>query len=171
MWFVERLLRARGFLVAAIALTILSGCGGGPATGEVSGTVTLNGKAPNVEGLQINFLGPDGRPVAADVSTDGTFKATGVLAGEVQVGLSYAPPEAAAALDRIGKARPQSPEEAAKGPGANFDPKMLKPEFKEYRPDQFKNPIPERFRDPRTSQKTLTVEAGKDNAFTWDVRP
>jgi hypothetical protein len=34
-----------------------------------------------------------------------------------------------------------------------------------------KNPIPEAARDPRTSKKSVTVEAGRETVLTWDVRP
>jgi hypothetical protein len=157
--------------VVLAALGLLSGCGG-PQTAEVSGTITLKGKAPNLDGLQINFLGKDGRAVSALVNPDGTFKATSVPVGEEQVGLSYTPPEMVQAIERLGKSR-KSPEELAKGPGAGMkiDPDSLKPGIKELGPGAFKNPIPERYLDPRTSQKTITVEAGRDNVLTWDIRP
>jgi hypothetical protein len=103
------------------------------------------------------------------VNKDGTFKAVGVPVGEVQVGLAYEPLEADAALDRMARARLQAQD--GKGPDGKFDPKMPRPENREARPDTFKNPIPELLRDPRSSGKTITVQAGKANVLTWDVRP
>src|SRR5262249_50970383 len=90
-------------LVAA-ALATLAGCG--KKTTDVTGTVTVNGKAPNLEGLGISFVGADGRPVTTAVAKDGSFKASGVPLGETQVGLTYAPPEAEESGERSGKNRP-----------------------------------------------------------------
>jgi len=168
------IMRSNRNIASFVCLAVLvstMGCSRGPETAEVSGTIKLKGKAPNLDGLQVNFMGKDGRPVAATVAKDGTFKATRVPVGETQVGLSYVSPEAIAAIERLDKSRPQTPEEAAQGPGANFDPKLHGPEGKEYRPSAYKNPIPERLRDPRTSGKNITVEAHKENVLTWDVRP
>lgn len=159
-------------LSASLLAAALAGCGG-PPVGEVSGTITLNGRAPSIAGLTVNFLGADGKAVTAEVAQDGTFRAPRVPVGEAKVGLFYQPPEAAQGIDRIGKGRPQTPEEFEKGPGkgVKLDPSLLKPEMKDYRGSLYKNPIPERYRDPRTSQKTITVEEGKANVLTWDVRP
>jgi hypothetical protein len=169
MWNVDHLFQNLGRLLIVAAAGILAGCGNS-STADISGTIKLNGKAPDLEGLQINFMGKDGRPVAAEVSKDGTFRATGVPLGEVQVSLSYTPPEAIAAMERIAKSRLESSDDAEKGPGAKFDPKLHGPESKGYRQPAYKNPIPERLRDPRTSGKTIRVEADKENVFTWDVR-
>jgi hypothetical protein len=169
MRFVERHARSLGLAAALSALALLPGCGGS-ATGEVSGRVTLNGKAPDLDNLQISFLGQDGRPVNAPVGKDGSFRATGVPVGQVMVGLSYVPPEAQAASELAGKAR-QTPEALLQGQGGKIDPKLLQPLAKEYRPAAVRNPIPAAARDPRTSQKTVTVESGKETVLTWDVRP
>jgi hypothetical protein len=169
MSFVERLPRSVGLAAAVLALAFLPGCGGS-AAGDVTGKVTLNGKAPDLDNLKIIFLGQDGRPVNAPVAKDGTFKATGVPAGKVMVGLAYAPPEAQGGYERAGKVRTQTPEEILKGQKGKIDPRMLQPGGAEYSP-AVKNPIPTAARDPRTSKKTISVEAGQENVLTWDVRP
>jgi hypothetical protein len=147
---------------------MLAGCGG-PKTADVSGTITLKGKAPDLEGLHINFLGDDGQTIAAKVDRDGTFRARGIPLGKVQVGLAYLPPEVAKARDQREEARTKRPEEAIKGPDGKVDPRLLQPQNREFRPGAFKNPIPQRLWDPRTSGKAITVEAGRDNVLIWDI--
>ena len=149
-------------LVLVAALTSLVSCGSATTT-DVSGTIQLNGKAPNLDGLHINIVGKDGQPIAAKVNKDGTFRVRGAPLGEARVGLSYVPPELVADMERLAK-------ETAKGLPAKLDPKLERLRNHEYLPSDYKNPIPQRFLDPRTSGKSITVEAGKDNSLTWDVR-
>ena len=72
-------------------------------TDEVSGTITLKGKAPKVEGLRVCFLGKNGRLASAPVNTDGTYKATEVPTGECQVSFQYLPPDFAAQAQEKGR--------------------------------------------------------------------
>jgi hypothetical protein len=145
---------ALGLLFAA-SLVDVSGCGGGgKPTADVSGSVMLKGKAPDLEGLRICFMGSDGQPVVFDVNKDGSFKGRGVTLGENKLSLTYAPPSNQSA-------QPQK-RLKERGPGAkdDVDPPPVA---------ATKNPIPEQFRDAQKSPKTFTVEAGKDNVIQWDV--
>jgi len=67
--------------VGAIALSLLTGCGGGPKavpTGNVSGKVTVAGK-PLVAG-RINFISDKlGVGAGGDLSTDGSYKLDGAV--------------------------------------------------------------------------------------------
>jgi hypothetical protein len=72
---------AAAFLLA-VGLTV--GCGGGPRYGEVSGTVTYDGKP--VEQGSITFLPADGRgPDAGGAIKDGQYTAKKVPSGAMKV--------------------------------------------------------------------------------------
>jgi hypothetical protein len=131
----------------------VAGCGsGGKSTADVSGSIKLNGKAPDLDGLSICFLASDGRPVVFDVSKDGTFKGSGVSLGENKLSLNYSPPSN----------QPSLSQKKTKERGLNAkDDAELTPAPK--------NPIPEKFRDSQKTPKTFTIEAGKENIVTWDV--
>jgi hypothetical protein len=164
----HRFARSLRAVVLLIMLGLLVGCGA--KTADVSGSVTFNGKAPNLEGLQISFLAQDGTVVCVPVALDGSFKARGVPVGDNQVGLSYNSAEFDKYSEAIAKAR-KHPDEYKTAP-----PTDAKPEPKGKTPDLtgFKdanNPIPLELRDPHTSKKTITVEGGKDNPFTWNITP
>jgi hypothetical protein len=61
--------------VAVLALTAAAGCDDGPASGEVTGTVTVDGKVP-AEGSSITFIPSDGKTASAgDVIKDGKYSA------------------------------------------------------------------------------------------------
>jgi hypothetical protein len=162
-----------GFALIAAAV-LMTGCGKEPQKADISGTITLNGKAPNLDGLEINFVSEaGGAGVSASVNKDGTFTANGVPLGKVFAGLTYAPPEAhyaqakAAGDARIKKREAQ--EKLAKG--EKIDPKALLPDDPTKKQAALKNPIPAGLRDPHTSGKSIVVEAGKQNTLTWDIRP
>jgi hypothetical protein len=173
------LLHRTGFLprtaplrLAACALgsALLGGCT--PTTGDVSGVVRLRGQAPNLDGLQLSFLGKDGRPVMAAVNPDGTYKAVGVPPGEVRVGVVWAPPDEQPTDLAAPKAKLQNqdPSRMSLSQLREWERQRLHPDAVLSAP-KHKGPIPERYLDPATSRLTLTVEAGKDNPFDVDVRP
>jgi hypothetical protein len=150
-------------LTAAICgvtiLVVLAGCGG-PRTGEVTGKITVKGKAPNVEGMTINFFAPDGRTAAAMVAPDGTYRTGGVPAGSVKVGLSVA---VATVQDaKLEAAKPTS--------GGEVDPKALAAWEKAQKAAADKMVFPEKMRDPATSGLVLTVDPDKLNTFDYDVK-
>jgi hypothetical protein len=136
---------------------LLCGCGG-PTKADVKGVVTVNGKPPNFEGLAINFLGMDGRPVAAFVAPDGTYAVTGVAVGEVRVGFTVTDPEG----DRAWAAQGQSmlvdtaPVEKPQPP-ANAASRRPRPT------------IAERYRDPLKSGLITTTQPGA-NAYDVDLK-
>jgi hypothetical protein len=139
-------------LLSVAGLVEVSGCGGGgKPTADVSGSITLQGKAPDLEGLRICFMASDGQPVVIDVNKDGSFKGRGVAVGENKLSLNYSPPGS----------QPAQPRLKERGPNAKHDVDLPVAAAK--------NPIPEQFRDPQKSPKTFTIEAGKDNAIQWDV--
>jgi hypothetical protein len=135
------------------SMMVVAGCGsGGKSTADVSGSIKLNGKAPDLDGLSICFLAADGRPVVFDVSKDGSFKGSGVSLGENKLSLNYSPPS-----DQPSPSQRRTNE---RGADAKDDAKPAPAP---------KNPIPEKFRDSQKTPKTFTIEAGKENIVTWDV--
>ncbi len=166
-------------LVAALCVLVSSGLSGcGSSTGNVSGTVKFNGKPASLEGLQVSFMGENGRPICAVIEENGTYRAVGVQRGENKVTLAYMPSDVSDAMaERAKRLKPGDP----------ANPAQLSPEEARQRakdleerakaggglaaPRGFKNPIPERYRDPRESPLTLTVKGGKDIVFDIDVTP
>lgn len=73
--------------VFAAAVGLLIGCSGEGASGEVSGTVSYDGKP--VEDGAINFVPVDGKsPTAGDVIKDGKYHAKKVPVGNMKVTIS-----------------------------------------------------------------------------------
>lgn len=142
----------RCLLVAGCTLTALGIVGCTPPQTEVSGTIKLHGKAPNVKGLEITFWGQDGKPTSAEIEPDGKYKAEKVTVGEARVAFAYLPPELAA-----NKGKPRMVKPGAGGEA----PKPTLPKSKD--------PIPESLRDPLTSKITTRIEAGKPNVFDYDI--
>jgi len=68
--------------VLSLAVLTATGCGSGPAIGEVSGAVTVDGQTP-AEGSSITFIPIDGKsPTAGDLIEAGQYSA------EVPIGTS-----------------------------------------------------------------------------------
>jgi hypothetical protein len=151
------------FVLLAFGLCVLvgsSGCGSSVPT-DVSGTIKLRGQAPNFTGIQVVFMRPDGNQVAAPVSENGSYKASGVPSGEVKVCFAYITPEAAQA----GAEFKASGGGRLKKPGDSEAPKVKAPGT----PGPATNPIPMNLRDTSTSNLTFKVEAGKPNTFDFDI--
>jgi len=158
-WFV---LRAAG-AASLFALALLpSGCGK-QKTGYVSGKITLKGAAPNIDGLQLNFLGPGGEASSAFINPDGTYEAAGVPVGTVKVGISVQRP-----------ANRPAPPENMRQSGVAPDPKVLAKYEKEVKDWEAKvtagGLIPEPLRSPGTSGLSVNVEAGKTATFDYDIK-
>jgi hypothetical protein len=151
--------------LAALIAALAAGCGG-PDAAEVGGTVTVKGKAPAVPGLTVTFMGADGRPVTAAVNPDGTYRATGVPAGEVRVGFAVAgdadPDKAAAGSDK--PAPGESPEDAQRRVS---DPRVAAAAA---RRAAVSAAVPAKYLDPLRSGVTVTLNPGPDNTFDYDIR-
>lgn len=88
------------FLAAAVAFPLLAGCGGGSGVslGQVSGTVTFDGKPAS--GIQVSFMPADGgRPSTATTDSSGKYELIfsptekGALVGAHEVSIAAAEPE------------------------------------------------------------------------------
>ncbi len=141
------------FLACVCAAASVLGCGSSSSPAKVSGKVTLNGRAPRIKGLQISFLGSNGRMYAFPINEDGTYSAEDVPAGETTVAFLYVDPSVVPVNPGQGRGPGVRPDKA--GPKNN---------------DQSKNPIPEPLRDGSTSKITFKVESGQDNVFNYDIK-
>jgi hypothetical protein len=130
-------------------LLCLAGCS--RPTGDVSGTIKIAGKAPNLQGLEIAFVADDGAEATAPINLDGSFAAKNVPTGEVRVGFMGGYPKGSTKSRRSGK----DPD------GQPAVPRI----------DLSQHPIPECLRAPSTSDVKFTVEAGKVNPFNYDITP
>jgi hypothetical protein len=181
-----------GFVLPLLFIAVAGGCGGGK--GNVSGTVTVDGK-PLPMGT-IVFTSESGPAVAAEI-LDGKYAAVGVPTGDVKVSLDLS---ALKSLAGEGGARGRTASEKmaekfGKGAGADtagkykdsFDPTKnpnLPAEAKEQAAQQHKaledaqrrktevipllHAIPDKYTDPKTSGWTLRVSLG-DNTFDAKV--
>jgi hypothetical protein len=137
-------------LIACVGTSAaIMGCGRQP-TGEVSGKITFVGHPPEIQGLQISFLAPNGRIVGAPIKEDGTYKATGVPVGEAKVGFLFVP----SGVEPAGPRTKRFP-----GKGAAEAPKEAAP-----------SPIPESLQDGSTSNLSVKVVAGQNQVFDFDMR-
>ena len=59
-------------LTVCLVLALFAGCGGGPKTYSVGGTITYQGK-PVTEGL-INFLATGQKPLGGSLQSDGSYQ-------------------------------------------------------------------------------------------------
>ena len=107
-------MRACGMLAFGLLSFAICGCGGG--TGNVSGTVTYQGKV--VKGGNVTFVSTEGKPGAssAQISEDGTYTMPKVPTGNVKICVDtetfnpasrskvpkYAPPAGQTAPDGFG---------------------------------------------------------------------
>ena len=153
----SRYRRAFLVLVWACAAVGLAGCT--PAPVEVSGTIKLNGKAPNVKGgLEINFLHPDGRTASAEIKPDGTYTAAQVPVGEVKICFVFLTPAALEARKKGGRTPPKTGKNAPK----EDEPSIAK---------ELDNPIPKNLREASLSNLTFAVAARQNNTFDYDIKP
>lgn len=134
---------------------ILAGCG--PSKGSVSGVVTVGGKP--LKGGTITFLQQKGDaiPMTYPINDDGTFSVSDLPFGTFNISVAPAPGDstatsmgaAAAAkvrseeFDRTGQTMPRDILDAGRPSG----------------PDPKANLIPEKYRDPLTSELTITIDS------------
>jgi ABC-type transport system substrate-binding protein len=138
-------------LIAALSMIALAGCGGskaGPATVEVTGTVTLDGTP--VDAASVLFspeIGSGDGRLASQAMTDdeGRFKlSTHVGAGKYKPGI--VPGKYVVTISKLDTA-------AAKN---TFSPP--------------KNLLPPKYADPKTSTLTAEVAAGQANDFPFPLK-
>jgi hypothetical protein len=133
---------AAAALVAALLLG-LTGCGSG--RGTVSGKVSYRGK-PLATGSVV-FVGPDKTPITAEIGTDGTYTATGVLEGSNRVAVVSYDPATLVPTDKAGRPTEAPP----------VDPKLW-------------FPIPGQYEDANTSGLVYPVTRNTTNTIDIDLQ-
>lgn len=163
-----KLLRPAAVSTLAVALLVASvGCGG-PARGDVTGTVTMNGK-PVVYGT-ITFIGEDGITKAATITPDGKYSVYGVVVGTATIVLDSPKPPVAEApaagggRGGRGRGRGTDPELPTDAPPVERDPDTQNTVSEEVAKKWF--PIPKEYTDNTRSTLKYTVQPG---ANTHDV--
>lgn len=162
---------AVGFMLAAVALSSVSGCSG--EAGDrlpvypVSGTVTQNGEP--VADAQVAFVPVgEGKAATGNTASDGTYELTtytagdGAAAGEYKVKITKMsrPPEGeASAADSGDESGELTEDESYVPPGAGGGEPDWTP----------KNLLPEKYADAAESGLTATVEPDGDNTFDFSL--
>lgn len=140
----NRMTRAVLATVVGVVSIGLSGCSSEPATGTLTGVVTLNGKP--VETGTVSILSPvNGVPVMAGVGQGGKYVAHGVPVGPVTLTVTDYQDAAAGSADDIKK----------RGAGAAAEPKNL---------------FPAKYADHATSGLSTTVHDESKGETTYDVK-
>jgi hypothetical protein len=181
-------------LFAGALLLGAVGCGGA-RTADVTGTVKIKGKAPNIKGLRIGFVQGGGEAITAEVKADGKYRAIGVPAGQVKVFLiqeqeeadvlpfdpaQFQGPAAPPPLptpDKGGPPTPEGPPDRGLPPDKGGPPdRLLKAKGAPPGPAKGKGPprlpklaFPEKYAFADRSGLSFTVEAGKPNVFDVDL--
>jgi hypothetical protein len=154
------LARSSALVLLVLFTGLLAGCGG-KKTGTVSGKITVKGKAPNIDGLQITFVGEDGRIASGSVSPEGTYTVSGVPVGVCKVGLpvqssaqAKAPPDRTddGTVDHKALAKWEAEQKAAAAKEAKS------------------SSVPQKLRDPLTSGLVVTVVSGETATFDYDIK-
>lgn len=153
------------FLSLSVLCLGLTGCGeGGPALGQVEGTVKYKG-AP-VAGATITFVMPDGQIASGATGPDGKYtlmtgSRNGAPIGTASVGITK--------FGSVGAAPTAAPADPTAAPGGTPD---LKAQMEQMMAAGTpKNELPEKYADPKTSGLTAPVVAGgKDkNTHNFDL--
>ena len=115
----------------ALVFFFLAGCGDLKSRAPVTGKVTIEGKAPGMTGVIISFIGSDNQAVTAEVGSDGSFQASGVLVGENKVSLNYTgtvapstttPPDGKLSPEQFKAIKDKAEEERTKGVKEKVNP-------------------------------------------------
>ena len=140
------------FLMGFVLGMLLTGCGGGPRLGKVSGRVTFNGKRVPTGTIMFH---PDAGPAAVGaIGPDGTYTLTTIKPGDGAVVGSHRVTIHATTV----------------GPGSLVDPKSFEeeielaqrkdPKAKVLVPGKVEWIVPEKYSRPETTDLTATVQPG-----------
>jgi hypothetical protein len=125
---------------AALALALLAaGCG--PSAGTISGKVTYNGETLGSGTVQFN--GPNATAMSG-IAADGTYTIPKMPVGTVQIAVETTPPPPGTPQDAGGKIT-----------GGSMSVQGAPPPPGKY------VPIPDKYKDPRTSGLSYEVKSGK----------
>lgn len=130
---------------AAFAVLALAGCG--PATADVAGKVTYQGK-PVVFGSVV-VIGANGIPKSGSIQPDGSYRVSGVATGPGQVAVSSPMPPGLAPVKK--RAARDDDEKPPADAGKSVSPDIAKAWVA----------LPEKYSDPAKSGLTAQVGSGQ----------
>lgn len=155
-------------------IALLPSCSASPSLATVTGRVTIDGEAPNLEEFYVSFFGSDGKTTMGLVQPDGTYTVQGVALGDAKVCVVYNKAELTAeqeaVRDRVAiekeenPVEPKSPQEA-KELGEKLRLKQLERDRRQAEEAQPRLPYASRFADPRTSQLELKITDPRGQRF------
>jgi len=138
--------RAARDIGVLVILSTMLGCGSQPPTTEVQGLVQYGGK--QLERGSVVFFAENGREFVAQLSSDGSYRITGLPRGELRVAVHGRLPTGSATQG-----------EPSPAPRRTVDPKL-----------QSRSPpwvlIPQRFGDPGSSGLRVTLV---ESTHTFDI--
>jgi hypothetical protein len=140
--------RRRGLTGVALACLAAAGCGGG--TGALTGQVSYKGKS--VVSGSVVLIGSDGTPRYSGIRPDGTYRFTGVPAGEARLGVNSpnpVPDPRKVALARAAGKRGGRSQDDPITSTPTSDPRLW-------------FPIPRAAGDPATSHLGTTIRRGEN---------
>jgi hypothetical protein len=170
----SRLQRTAGLLTLPVLLYSLAGCGAG--VGDVSGTVTYQGKT--VVCGSVVLVGPDGMTKVGAINQDGTYLVKGVGPGRVGVALFSLDParplDPEKAAKTHGKADAEPPSDADRNPNAGrvvVNVPADRSYWAEPNVDRSKwFPLPKKYERVDQSGITLDIKAGSNTGVAIDLK-
>ena len=173
------LIGKRQLLIGLVLLiAALPSCSFGPSTATITGKVTIDGEAPNLDEFYVSFFGSDGKTVMGRVQPDGSYTVQGVALGEAKVCLAYyqADPtsEQEEAKRRVTTPQEESPPEPktpeeAKALGEKLRREQLERDQRQARQMQPRLPYAQRYADPQTSELAVTINQTRGQVFDINV--
>lgn len=150
----------RNFLPPCVLLVLL-GCGGNKSGGEISGTVTYQGK-PLAEGT-VAFHPVSGKETfGTQIEEDGSYRISNVPPGDMKVTVETGPlgkiPDVA--VKRAQKMLKSGGKQYTKEEIKNLDPRMRRAALENITPGRYLS-LPPQYANPDQSGLTYTVTEGK----------
>ena len=136
-----------------LTLLVALGCGGG--VGDVSGTVTYNGKP--LDGGSVQYRS-GGKTVAVEISKDGKYSVSGIPAGAALIAVSYVDPRATDHFRAVSAA-------SKAGGAGRGDKEAPATALAKVDPTTF-NKVPDKYNDFNGSGLTFEVKKGSN---TYDI--
>ena len=169
----------RHLLIGLVLLiAALPSCSFGPSTATITGKVTIDGEAPNLDEFYVSFFGSDGKTVMGRVEPDGSYTVQGVALGEAKVCLAYYKADLTSEQEEAkrrtapppeeSQAEPKTPEEA-KALGEKLRREQLERDKQQARDARIELPFAQRYADPQTSELTVTINQTRGQVFDINV--
>ena len=174
----RRLTKSQLWIGLVLLTALLPSCSFAPSTATITGKVTIDGEAPNLEEFYVSFYGSDGKTAMGLVHADGSYTVKGVALGEARVCLAYYKADPTSEQEEAkrrtapppeeSQAEPKTPEEA-KALGEKLRRELLERDKQQSRDAQIKLPFAQRYADPQTSELAVTINQTRGQVFDINV--